>query len=106
MRNTFAAALAAWGRGLTRIAPLLHRGAFVRPAMVVGAVSSLRKAVLKLDDLVAKTPHGGAMAHAKYQRDVVLPGMADLRKAADKLELLVADEYWPLPKYREMLFVR
>jgi hypothetical protein len=39
MRNTFAAALATSVRGLTRIAPLLHRGAVVRPAMVVGAVS-------------------------------------------------------------------
>ncbi|MEI7835356.1 MAG: glutamine synthetase III [Planctomycetota bacterium] len=73
---------------------------------IVDSVSALRTDVLKLDDVLAKTPHGAAMAHAKYQRDVVLPAMLDLRKAADKLELLVADEYWPLPKYREMLFIR
>ena len=30
----------------------------------------------------------------------------DLRYAVDKLELLVDDEDWPLPKYREMLFLR
>lgn len=30
----------------------------------------------------------------------------DLRYAVDKLELLVDDEDWPLPKYREMLFIR
>jgi len=29
-----------------------------------------------------------------------------IRYHADKLELLVADQYWPLPKYREMLFLR
>jgi glutamine synthetase len=30
--------------------------------------------------------------------------MADVRELTDKLELLVGDEFWPLPKYREMLF--
>ena len=30
--------------------------------------------------------------------------MADVREICDKLELVVADELWPLPKYREMLF--
>ncbi len=30
----------------------------------------------------------------------------DLRYAVDKLELLVDDEDWPLPKYRELLFLR
>ncbi len=30
--------------------------------------------------------------------------MAEVRKVCDSLELLVGDDYWPLPKYREMLF--
>ena len=30
--------------------------------------------------------------------------MAEVRKVCDALELCVADDYWPLPKYREMLF--
>jgi glutamine synthetase len=30
----------------------------------------------------------------------------DIRYHVDKLELIVDDEYWPLPKYREMLFIR
>ncbi|MDQ3998331.1 MAG: glutamine synthetase type III, partial [Gemmatimonadota bacterium] len=30
--------------------------------------------------------------------------MADVRKASDALELVVSDDVWPLPKYREMLF--
>jgi glutamine synthetase len=29
-----------------------------------------------------------------------------IRYHVDKLELMVADKYWPLPKYREMLFLR
>ncbi len=31
--------------------------------------------------------------------------MQDIRSDADKIEGLVSDEYWPLPKYREMLFI-
>ena len=34
------------------------------------------------------------------------PLMGEVRTAADALELLVDDELWPLPKYREMLFVK
>jgi len=30
----------------------------------------------------------------------------DIRYHADKLELLVDDELWPMPKFREMLFTR
>jgi glutamine synthetase len=30
----------------------------------------------------------------------------DIRYHVDKLELIVDDEYWPLPKYRELLFIR
>lgn len=40
-----------------------------------------------------------------YDRDV-LPFMAEIRQRADKLEMLVDDELWPLPKYRELLFCR
>jgi glutamine synthetase len=38
--------------------------------------------------------------------DKVLPAMAELRTLGDKLELIVDDSYWPLPTYREMLFIR
>ena len=36
----------------------------------------------------------------------VLPYFEKIRYHADKLELLVDDELWPLPKYRELLFTR
>ena len=35
----------------------------------------------------------------------ILAAMADLRKTVDRLELLVDDGRWPLPKYRDMLFI-
>ena len=44
--------------------------------------------------------------HAKYMRDTVVPAMAALREVGDQLELVVPHEIWPLPTYREMLFVK
>ena len=38
--------------------------------------------------------------------DTVAPVMEDIRREIDSLELLVADELWTLPKYRELLFIR
>ena len=38
--------------------------------------------------------------------DTVEPKMDEIRYQIDKLELVVADELWTLPKYRELLFIR
>ncbi len=38
--------------------------------------------------------------------DTVQPKMDEIRYHIDKLELLVDNEMWPLPKYRELLFIR
>ena len=35
----------------------------------------------------------------------ILDAMAELRKVVDGLEKVVPDDCWPLPKYREMLFI-
>ena len=43
---------------------------------------------------------------AEYFRDTVLTAMADVREVADRLERLVADDLWPLPKYSEVLFIK
>jgi glutamine synthetase len=40
-----------------------------------------------------------------YERNVK-PYLDDIRYHIDKLELIVDDEIWPLPKYRELLFTR
>jgi glutamine synthetase len=44
--------------------------------------------------------------HARYMRDKVVPAMAALRDTGDQIELLVPHELWPLPTYREMLFIK
>jgi glutamine synthetase len=39
-------------------------------------------------------------------RDTIVPGMAALREVGDQLEVLIPHEIYPLPTYREMLFVK
>jgi glutamine synthetase len=48
----------------------------------------------------------GSIDHARYMRDTVLPAMDAVRDVADRLEKVVADDLWPLPKYAEMLFIK
>jgi glutamine synthetase len=44
--------------------------------------------------------------HAKYTRDTIVPAMTALRDFGDQIELLMPHELWPLPTYREMLFIK
>jgi len=44
--------------------------------------------------------------HAKHFRDSVIPAMTSLRETGDQLEAIVPHEKWPLPTYREMLFIK
>ena len=46
------------------------------------------------------------MRRARRLADEVRPAMTSAREAADKLETLVDDNLWTVPKYREMLFVK
>jgi glutamine synthetase len=71
-------------------------------------VKELHFAQLKLEDanLDANHPEGSAQKEALYMRDAVIPSMEDVRDVADRLEKLVADDLWPLPKYSEMLFIK
>jgi len=48
----------------------------------------------------------GAEKQAIAYREKVLVYFDEIRYHADKLELLIDNEMWPLPKYRELLFVR
>jgi glutamine synthetase len=38
--------------------------------------------------------------------DTVAPLIEEIRQHVDQLETIVDDESWPLPKYRELLFIR
>jgi glutamine synthetase len=43
---------------------------------------------------------------AKYIRDEVIPAMDGVREVADRLERIVAEDLWPLPRYSEILFIK
>jgi glutamine synthetase len=43
---------------------------------------------------------------AKYIQGPVKDAMANVRDVADKLERIVPDDHWPLPKYSEILFIK
>jgi len=68
------------------------------------------------DDFKTRTDHlqkllehdGGADVekHAKFFRDKVVPAMEELREVGDDLEGIVPHDMWPLPTYREMLFIK
>ena len=56
-----------------------------------------RKLANKIED-----EHEKAIAY----HDNVEPKLDEIRYQIDKLELIVDDALWPLPKYRELLFIR
>jgi glutamine synthetase len=60
----------------------------------------------KLQELLGHDGDGSVEKHAKFFRDKVVPAMVALRETGDALETIVPHEVWPLPTYREMLFIR
>ena len=63
----------------------------------------------RTDDLTGALEHqsnGSAELHARHFRDVIVPKMSALRETGDRIELLIPSNMWPLPTYREMLFMK
>jgi glutamine synthetase len=77
-------------------------------AEIEPVAKELHFAQVKLEDanLDENHPHNSPQKQAVYMRDTVIPAMEDVREVADRLERLVADDLWPLPKYSEMLFIK
>jgi glutamine synthetase len=62
-----------------------------------------------LDALIAANDElGGDTAESKAHHvvDHVAPNMKTVRSAVDRLEKILPDDLWPLPRYRDMLFVK
>ncbi len=70
-------------------------------------VKEMHYAIVKLEDANLDENHPDDVhKEAVYMRDTVMIAMEDVRDVADRLEKLVADDLWPLPKYAEMLFIK
>jgi glutamine synthetase len=100
--------------GQTLILPAgLRQLALISDAGVSALEGEIRELV---DDLVATLGElkeanavpGGleGLELATYARDSQLASMSKVREVGDKLERVVADDLWPLPKYEEMLFIK
>ena len=72
---------------------------------IASAVDELR---IRADKLARALDQHASSAekHAKFVRDTVVPAMAALRETGDQIELMMPHETWPLPTYREMLFIK
>ena len=73
---------------------------------IVKLTDEFKQKADKLQELLEHEGGGGADKHAKFFRDKVVPAMASLRETGDSLESIVPHDTWPLPTYREMLFIK
>ncbi len=74
---------------------------------ISGHISNIRRKVHQMIEErkkanIIEDPYDKAITYEKK----VKPYLEDIRNHIDKLELIVDDEIWPLPKYRELLFTR
>ena len=69
-------------------------------------VGEFYDAILALEKANEDHPAQEGLELASWMRDNVVPAMDAARDVADRLERIVADDLWPLPKYSEMLFIK
>jgi glutamine synthetase len=90
-------------RHLTDLKAAGHDGLIAESQELVGA---FYEAILALEKANTDHPAEEGLELAKYMRDTVIAAMEAVRAVADRLERIVADDLWPLPKYSEMLFIK
>lgn len=73
---------------------------------VTEALNKLDRALINLADVQAGLQADSMAELALEYKDQVIPAMTEIRNAVDFLERYTADDYWPLPVYREMLFIQ
>ncbi|HEY7970908.1 MAG TPA: hypothetical protein VID95_13000, partial [Candidatus Limnocylindrales bacterium] len=72
---------------------------------VGGLIDSLADRIEALEHAQHEAHEAGTVEReARAFVEGVIPAQNALREAADELETVVTDDYWPLPKYRELLF--
>ncbi len=73
---------------------------------IAETANAMMTAVSALSGALASHDFDSTEAHMKFCADTLCGMMLAVRAEADKLESLVDDQLWPLPKYQEMLFMR
>ncbi len=73
---------------------------------VAAAISRLQEGLVTLSHKYEQAESmEDVPAQAAFFASDIMPAMSDIREVADYLEEVVADDLWPLPKYREILFI-
>src|SRR6056297_2705255 len=73
---------------------------------VNGALNDLGKAMINLKKVQDDLKNESLIELCVEYREKIIPAMGKIRDSVDYLERYTADDYWPLPIYREMLFVK
>ncbi len=73
---------------------------------LVTTIGKFQAAIKALEHAADHAATGDTYSHAKYMKESVVSKMEELRTHGDALETMVADDLWPLPTYREMLFIK
>jgi glutamine synthetase len=68
--------------------------------------NAMMQTVAKLDEALGKHDFASVEEHMNFCASDIRSLMDEVRVHADALEMEVSDELWPLPKYREMLFIK
>lgn len=74
---------------------------------LTSAINEFIESINKLDEarIAGEANERDILEHARHYRTKVLVAMAEVRSCGDKLETMIDDSLWPLPKYHEMLFL-
>ncbi|MFQ3220155.1 MAG: glutamine synthetase [Paraglaciecola sp.] len=73
---------------------------------LVSLTNAMMRSISKLSAAIEEHDFASVEDHMTFCANTICPLMLEVRTSADSLEGLVADEYWPLPKYQEMLFIK
>ena len=79
---------------------------FSPASKVAENANAMMAAVEQLSTALATEEFDSTEAHMDFLAGTVRDLMDDVRVKSDALEMLVSDDLWPLPKYREMLFIK
>jgi glutamine synthetase len=91
---------------LRHLALISEAGVSSLEGEVRGLVEELSTALDALEKANAEPTELEGLELALFARDEQLAKSGAVREVADKLEKVVADDLWPLPKYEEMLFIK
>jgi glutamine synthetase len=77
-----------------------------RAQTVGNLLNAMMASVSKLSDVASKHDFGSTEAHMQHCAGTIRSLMDEVRQSADALEAEIGDEFWPLPTYQEMLFIK